>query len=100
MELEEVNDDEKYTSRKPLISSLRRNLQSEYLDRLIQFATRSRMAGPSSKAITSLSRLHLRKVNSKIENLLENKNLDDYTYAHLTDSQARIKKALDALFVM
>lgn len=99
-ELDKVQPDAKFTARKPLISSLRRNLQSEYLDRLIQFATKARMSGPASKAVTSLSRLHLRKIEGKIKVLLENKNIDDYTDAHLSDAQARIKKALDALYVM
>lgn len=100
-ELDSDSDsDEEFSSRNPMISSLRRNLQSEYLDRLVQFATKSRMSGPAAKSISSLSRLHLRKLESKIKVALENKNIDDYTRAHLTDAQARITKALEALYVL
>lgn len=99
-ELDIKADKNEFSSRNPMISSLRRNLQSEYLDRLIQFATRSRMSGPAAKAITSLSRLQLRQLDGKIKVILDNKNIDDYTRAHLADAQAQISKALDALFVL
>jgi hypothetical protein len=99
-ELDQETEGKEFSSRNPMISSLRRNLQSEYLDRLIQFATKGRMSGPASKSVTALSRLHLRKLDGKIKVTLENKDIDDYTRAHLTDAQAKISKALDALYVM
>ena len=86
-----------YTERNPLISSLRRNLQSEMTARLIDLSNPSR-AMP--RPIQTLAMMHLRQLNDQIEGLLngsKNVNLDTYSRAHLEDIHDRIGRALNAV---
>ncbi len=98
-ELDSVEADHCYTNRKPLISSLRRNLQREYLERLVDLA----MPGAGSSAayipVSDLAMSHLRKLNAKIAEVKSLDGLDDYTSAHLTEAGARIDKALNSEFI-
>lgn len=91
-----------FTDRKPMISSLRRNLQAEYVDRLINLRLMSGDNSGAGKAIGSLATYHLRNLSEKIKPLVDNKsaNVDTYSKAHLSELQARIDKALDASFVI
>jgi hypothetical protein len=91
----------KHTARKPMISSLRRNLQRELVDRLIDLAQPDDSAAAASKTISNLSLTHLRQLKAKIEKALKTEpgNLDAYTKSHLEDAQIRITKALDAPFI-
>ena len=47
-----------------------------------------------------LHAFHLVKLNDRIKNALQNSKdkLDDYSVAHLEESQVRVEKALDAGF--
>jgi hypothetical protein len=91
-----------YTNRRPMISSLRRNLQSSMADRLIAFGTGSgRMPAP----VRTISLHHLRSLNEQLETLLDRASsapglIDDYTIAHLEDLHDRTSKALDAVYVV
>lgn len=89
-----------YTARKPMISSLRRNLQREYTQRLIDLSldTEGNAAG---KTIATLSRASLQKLNLKIAKLVPGRSadLDPYTSAHLSELSTRITKALDAQYL-
>jgi hypothetical protein len=85
-----------YSNRKPYISSFRRNLQRMALK---QFA--SMVNSPHSQApedARTLARMHLAGLEKQITTLLATPNLklDDYSQAHLLDSQERIRKALAA----
>jgi hypothetical protein len=92
-----------YTDRKPLVPSFRRNLQREAIKQLASLVTQG---GGSSFILSSgapedartLARMHLMSLNEQIKALLEAKDLklDDYTKAHLIDSQAKITQALEA----
>ena len=91
----------KHTARKPMISSLRRNLQRELIDRLIDLAQPDDNSSSASKAISNLSMTHLRQLKEKIEKSLKGDpdSLDPYTKSHLQDAQVRITKALDAPYI-
>jgi hypothetical protein len=92
--------DKKHTERQPMVSSLRRNLQREHMERLIDL---SMNAGTSaaSKPISNLATMKLREISAKIGKI-QGKNaekVDSYTLAHLTESKMRIDKALDAQYI-
>jgi hypothetical protein len=96
-ELDERTD-EHFTARQPMISSVRRNLQREHLDRLIDLSLDDSSFVAAYKPITNLSRMELRKISKKADRVLKNANskVDPYTVAHLTEAKTRIDKALDA----
>lgn len=93
---------ESHTDRKPMITSLRRNLQSEYVERLIDLRLMTGGNSEANKAIGSLATYHLRNLGEKIKPMVDTKagNLDTYSKAHLTELNARIEKALDASYVI
>jgi hypothetical protein len=83
-----------YTERKPAISSMRRNLQRIYLQRLSEIAMAERSAPPD---VQSVSFAELKSLKEKIDKLLAgNVNFDTYTKAHMQESSNRIAKVLDA----
>jgi hypothetical protein len=86
--------------RKPMISSLRRNLQREHLQRLLDLVLEDSKDTAAYKPIANLARMQLTSLNGKIEASLkscENK-MDAYTVAHLTESKERITRALEASY--
>ncbi len=93
-----------YTARKPYISSLRRNLQREHLERMIELTLPGAGSGEAYKAISNLSVFRLRQLQEKITGIIGEKgdkagNLDPYSLAHLNEAKIRIGKALDAGFI-
>jgi hypothetical protein len=80
------------------ISSFRRGLQREHLKQLIKLLLDADSGTPEDAR--SLTRRHLGQINSKIQDTLQNARgeLDDYSSAHLEESQVRIERALDASF--
>jgi hypothetical protein len=92
-------DGNTFTDRQPMISSLRRNLQSAMTNRLVALSSGT---GRMPRPIRTLSLHHLRQVQGQIDKLLEKRDtgqIDSYTLAHLEDLQERIKKALDSVYV-
>lgn len=91
----------KFSARKPMISSLRRNLQRELVDRLIDLAQPGGDKSAAAKPISNLAMMHLRQLKKEIEKTLkaEPGAVDAYTKAHLEDAQVRITKALDAPYI-
>ncbi|MCA9295607.1 MAG: zinc-dependent metalloprotease, partial [Phycisphaerales bacterium] len=90
-----------FTNREPMISSLRRNLQSQMTDRLIALATRD--SGPMPRPVRTLATDRLRQIDKKLDKLTkaaDKGQIDEYTAAHIRDLSDRIKKALDAIYVM
>jgi hypothetical protein len=83
-----------YTTRKPMISTFRRNLQRQALKELARLVTQA--SGPEDAR--TLARMQLQSLNEQITNVLKNGDLkiDDYSKAHLLDSQSRIEQALEA----
>ncbi len=79
------------------ISSLRRGLQREHLDRLIALATGLELPGAAGKSLTSLARGELLAVQAKIKSLGAT-SADPYSEAHLRDASERIQEALKASY--
>ena len=83
-----------YTNRKPYVSSLRRNLQRNYLGRLSNLAMNG---GSAPDDCQTIAFAELTALEAKINTLLAaGPALDSYSRAHLTESASRIHKALDA----
>ncbi|MBI3462576.1 MAG: zinc-dependent metalloprotease [Planctomycetes bacterium] len=90
------------TARKPLISSLRRNLQREHLERLIDLSMPGAGDGAAYKPISNLATMKLRQLTGKINQAITGgaeSMIDPYSLAHLTEAKLRIDKALDAQFI-
>lgn len=91
-----------YTAREPMISSLRRNLQREHLELLIDLSKSNNQGTAAYKPIANLVMEKLRQIKeSKIDHALEtyDESLDPYTRAHLKDAGMQIKRALEAHYV-
>ncbi len=92
----------KYTARQPKISSLRRNLQREHMERLIDLSMPGEYGSTASKAVGNLALLHLRQLRERIKSATNGSGpskLDPYSLAHLTEAEIRITKALDAQYI-
>lgn len=93
--------DRRYTARQPMVSSLRRNLQREMIDRLIDLTLPGALSGESAKPISNLAVTRLRQLKERIDAVLKGGagTLDPYTSAHLTEASKRIEQALNAQFI-
>jgi hypothetical protein len=106
-ELDSVKEGE-FSNRKPAISSLRRNLQREYLRRLADLAMGNsggsitvfglRLSGNSPPDDSqTIAFAELSALEARMSQLLKsNVKLDSYTKAHLMESSSRISKVLEA----
>jgi hypothetical protein len=91
---------EKASVRKPWISSLRRNLQREHLQRLIDLTLPDAGWTAAYKPISNLALLRLQELKQRLEKVLEQRGvLDPYSVAHLNEAKLRIEKVLDAEFI-
>ncbi len=99
-ELESVPN-RNFTARRPLISSLRRNLQNEHVKRLIDLSMPNARLGAAQRPISNLSVYQLRQLHDRIENVQQRRGnrLDAYSLAHLDEIRVRINRALDAQFI-
>lgn len=82
-----------YTERKPAVSSLRRNLQREYVKRLANVVLGS---GDYPADCQSVAAHQLRQISARLSAPPPKVKLDTYTAAHLEDLDQRIRKVLDA----
>ncbi|GJM18569.1 MAG: hypothetical protein DHS20C14_07820 [Phycisphaeraceae bacterium] len=92
----------KHTSRQPMVSSLRRNLQREHLGRLIDLSLLDGGVSASENPVKQLAAQSLRDLDGKLEASLSNGaagKADPYTRAHLTECRERIAKALEAGYI-
>ena len=89
-----------FTERTPMISSLRRNLQREYVERLIDLSMPTSGSQASHKPIANLALMRLRQLSARLEELEDRDQFDAYTKAHLSESRLRIDKALDAGYLL
>lgn len=87
-----------FTTRKPMVTSFRRNLQRETIDRLIDLALLDSATSPALRTISALAAQELRRINGFAEGASK-ASPDSYTDAHLADVRTRIRKALDAVYV-
>lgn len=92
--VEKIDPAAEYTNRKPAISSLNRNLQRAYLERLIQLALRNRSAPQDCQ---TLAYLQLRKLDELLA--VDQSSLDSYSLAHVLDSKAQVARALEARMI-
>jgi hypothetical protein len=92
--------DKRFNAREPMISSLRRNLQREHMERMIDL-TLTNDFNAAGKAIANLATSKLRELNDKIGNALSkaDSNIDPYTQAHLSEAKLRITQALEAQYI-
>ena len=87
----------KFTARKPMISSMRRNLQREHMERLTDLMLPDAGSSVANKPIANLARMELLKIGKMIEKSLGAADKQDpYTQAHLLQAQDEIKKAMNA----
>jgi len=95
------NVSRRFTDRKPMISSLRRNLQREHLERLIDLSLPNPGMGVAAKPIANLSVFKLREIGARLDKLLRQRadRLDSYTLAHFAEARVRIEKALEAQYI-
>lgn len=93
---------DKFTEREPFISSLRRNLQREYVERLIDLSMPSAWGQASHKPIANLALMRLRNLSTRLQDTANGRReaLDAYSLAHLVEAKLRIDKALDAGYVL
>jgi hypothetical protein len=96
-ELDEPGDGP-FTDRKPMISSLRRNLQREHLERLIDLTMPTTSPGAAEKPISNLAMMQLKGLKAKCDEAIggQDGKIDAYTRAHLLDACELIDRALDA----
>ena len=92
--LKQVDTAGEYTTREPAISSLTRNLQRAYLERLIRLSLRNSSAPQDCQ---TLAYVELRRLLDLIA--VDRTNLDAYSRAHLIDTKAQIERALDARMI-
>ena len=90
-----------YTTRKPFISSLRRNLQKEHLGRLIDLSMRTENGPVAFRPIADLAQMELHDLQTKINALVKEQGdkLDPYSRSHLLQMQTVIEKALNSQFI-
>jgi hypothetical protein len=89
------------TARRPCISSLRRNLQHEHLERMIDLTLTANAPGAVSRSVGTLSAHLLRELEGRVDQVLAQRGdtLDPYSAAHLEDARSRIQRALEAVYV-
>ncbi len=99
-ELDEMPD-ARFDERSPMISSLRRNLQREHIERLIDLAKPDAGSNAVFNTISNLATQQLRDLKGRIDNTLENanSNLDAYTHAHLEEASTRLEQVLNAEYI-
>lgn len=98
--LDDMDEETTYTARKPLIGSIERNLQREYVERLTDLIAPGSTSNAARKPIYDLSSAELRKLKRRLERAEEAENLDAYTLAHLNETRRFIEKSLDASIVL
>lgn len=92
------------TVRKPSISSLRRNLQRKYIERLIDLTMPNSGNGEAYKAISNLSMMKLREIDEKIHRHHQRKRATSSarstpTPSPTSEAKIRHQKLLDAQYI-
>ncbi|MCA9170567.1 MAG: zinc-dependent metalloprotease, partial [Planctomycetales bacterium] len=82
-----------FSNRQPAVSSLRRNLQRNYIGLLANIAL-SRTGAPQDCQAIAYDQLD--QLAKRLDEAQQRAGLDSYTRAHLLASSQRIRKALDA----
>ena len=84
-----------------MISSLRRNLQQEHLDRLIDLSIPGQGRNEAFKAVSNLASMELDGILKNVNRILSEsrKRVDPYTLSHLEKIKEQIVKAKDGQFI-
>ena len=95
------NPKRQYTARVPMVSSLRRNLQQEHLDRLIDLSIPGTGGNEAFKAVANLASMELDGILKNVNRILteSRKRVDPYTLSHLEKIKEQITKAKDGQFI-
>lgn len=95
------NPKRQYTARVPMISSLRRNLQQEHIDRLIDLSIPGKSRNEAFKAVANLASMELDSILKNVNRILteSRKRVDPYTLSHLEKTREQITKAKDGQFI-
>jgi hypothetical protein len=88
-----------FSDRKPAVSSLRRNLQTEHLQRLFDLASSS-TGSAAMKPIANLAAMTLSDLQDKLKSAVDSAKVDSYTRAHLNDSLKRVTRFNESIFVI
>ncbi len=96
----ELKAEGEFSARKPMISSLRRNLQKEFIERLIDLMGPDSGLSIAEKPVRDLATLQLEQLRNSIDKVKGGENLDPYSQAHLHEVSKQITKALDAQYVV
>ena len=96
----QVDPAKAYNDRNPLVSSLRRNLQREHVERLIALANNKLGTSPAAKPISDLAAGQLAELRDRLNANAAQANLDAYTKAHFRENLARITKLLESRYVV
>ncbi len=88
----------KHTEREPAISSLRRNLQAEHVQRLFDLAGAGKGSSSAMKPISNLAAKSLKDLREKLAKA-NVEGLDAYTSAHLTDLHDRIDRWVEGKYI-
>ena len=82
-----------------MISSFRRNLQREHVQRLIDLTLLPDSPSPAVRTISTLATQELRRIDEAAKRSM-NGSADPYSQAHLADIRTRIAKAMEAAYVI
>ena len=89
----------RYSAGSPMVSSFRRNLQREHVQRLVDLALLQDVPSPAMRTISAMATQELRRID-EIAAAAQKEAPDPYSAAHLADVRTRIDKALDAAYVV
>ena len=81
-----------------MITSLRRNLQREHIQRLVDLVLEEGQDTAAYHPISNLARMQLRTLSSRMGSTIEKcgNKMDAYSLAHLTECKERVERALEA----
>ena len=79
---------------------MRRNLQTEFIERLFDLAKEERGSSAALKPIANLASMKLQELHEQLEEASDSKSLDPYSKAHLMDAKNRVKRFLDGTYVV
>jgi hypothetical protein len=94
-----ANNGGSFSAANPMISSFRRNLQREHINRLVTLALLDGSTSPSLRTISTLAVQELQRIDGLAEAAAK-RNPDPYTSAHLSDVRSRIARTVDAAYVI
>lgn len=97
---QDVNSAQSFTARSPAVSSLRRNLQKEYVERLVDLLAKDSGLNVAQKPVQDLAAMQLEGILGVAGRVKDNPKLDPYTRAHLVETHKRVQKVLDAIYVL